>query len=297
MALEGGDQGILFAVTKSPDLILIGADLPVINGWQAINILKASTVTCNIPIIALISPTHQNEWQMALESSCDDYCLKPVALNHLLGKADRLLGHTLLPSTPMDTGDAGKTEAAPHLQRISEQLISSSKNAQKQESLLLGQTVGSPIIESKTDPKPLPNAPMVVYVEDNAADSQIMAEIVETAGYRYKNIADSLHTLPQLLEFKPQLIFLDLVMPVANGYELCAQIRRISAFKETPIVIVTNNNGIADRVRARIVGASGFLGKPIKEKRVLKVLNKYLHPSHHHETKTSHQQLVLDHLY
>ncbi|MEM6256587.1 MAG: response regulator [Cyanobacteria bacterium P01_D01_bin.156] len=294
VALEGGEQGILFAVTKSPDLILIGADLPVINGWQSINILKASTVTCDIPIIALISPTQQNEWQMALESGCDDYCLKPVALNHLLGKADRLLGHTLVPSTPMDTGDTGKTEAAPYLQRIPEQPLSRSKNTQKQESLPLEQTVNSPTSESKTA---LPNAPMVVYVEDNAADSQIMAEIIETAGYRYKNIADSLHTLPQLLEFKPQLIFLDLVMPVANGYELCAQIRRISAFKETPIVIVTNNNSIADRVRAKIVGASGFLGKPIKEKRVLKVLNRYLHPSHDYRTEADHQQLVLGHLY
>ena len=293
VALEGGEQGILFAVTKAPDLILIGADLPVINGWQAINILKASTVTRNIPIIALVSPTRQKEWQMALESGCNDYCLKPVALNHLLGKADRLLGYTLVPSTPVDTGDMGETEAVSYLQRIPEQLLSRSKNAQKQESLPLEQTANSPTFESKTA---LPNAPMVVYVEDNAADSQMMAEIVETAGYRYENIADSLHTLPQLLEFKPQLIFLDLVMPVANGYELCAQIRRMSAFKETPIVIVTNNIGIADRVRARIVGASGFLGKPIREKRVLKVVKKYLHPSRHYTTEAGHQQLILGHL-
>ncbi|MEM8805882.1 MAG: response regulator [Cyanobacteria bacterium P01_G01_bin.38] len=120
--------------------------------------------------------------------------------------------------------------------------------------------------------------PMVTYIDDNPADSQAMAQIIQAAGYQYTNIADPIQALLQLLELKPQLIFLDLVMPIANGYEVCAQIRRISAFKDTPIIIVTNNDGIADRVRAKVVGASGFLGKPIDQQRVLKVLKKYLKP-------------------
>ena len=103
-----------------------------------------------------------------------------------------------------------------------------------------------------------------------------MQKIVEDLGYKYNNIQDPLQALPILLELKPQLIFLDLVMPFANGYEVCAQIRRISAFEQTPIVIVTNNDGIADRFRAKVVGASGFLGKPIQQNKVSKVVDKYI---------------------
>ncbi|EKV03483.1 response regulator containing a CheY-like receiver domain and a GGDEF domain [Leptolyngbya sp. PCC 7375] len=124
--------------------------------------------------------------------------------------------------------------------------------------------------------KPSRNSSTVLYIDDSPADSQAMEQIVQTAGYRYVNIADPLQALPQLLEVKPELIFLDLVMPIANGYELCAQIRRISAFRDIPIVIVTNNDGISDRVRAKVVGASGFMGKPIRQARVLKVLKKYM---------------------
>ena len=132
----------------------------------------------------------------------------------------------------------------------------------------------------------------VLYIEDSSSDSQAMGQIIQSAGYRYVNIADPLQALPQLLELKPKLIFLDLVMPIANGYELCAQIRRISALQETPIVIVTNNDGIADRVRAKVVGASGFLGKPINQQRVLKVLKKHLQG--HGNTVTSiHPHLQL----
>ncbi|MBE9065812.1 response regulator [Leptolyngbya cf. ectocarpi LEGE 11479] len=123
------------------------------------------------------------------------------------------------------------------------------------------------------------NVSTILYIDDSPTDSQVMGQIVQTAGYRYMNIADPLQALPQLLEIKPKLIFLDLVMPVANGYELCAQIRRVSALRDIPIVIVTNNDGIADRVRAKVVGASGFMGKPIKQQRVLKVLKKYMQDS------------------
>ena len=120
------------------------------------------------------------------------------------------------------------------------------------------------------------DAAQIVYIDDNPADSRTMQKIVEDLGYKYNTIQDPLQALPILLELKPHLIFLDLVMPFANGYEVCAQIRRISAFEQTPIVIVTSNNGIADRVRAKVVGASGFLGKPIQQKKVFKVIDKYV---------------------
>ena len=121
--------------------------------------------------------------------------------------------------------------------------------------------------------------PAVVYIDDSPADSRIMSTILQSAGYRYLNILDPLQALPKLIEIKPDIIFLDLVMPIANGYEVCAQIRRISALKEIPVVIVTNNDGIADRVRAKVVGASGFMGKPIQKEKVLKVIRKYLNVS------------------
>ena len=61
-------------------------------------------------------------------------------------------------------------------------------------------------------------------------------------------------------------------MPVVNGYELCAQIRRMAEFKETPIVMVGSESSIPERMRAKMVGASEFLNKPIKPKNVLKTL-------------------------
>ncbi len=118
----------------------------------------------------------------------------------------------------------------------------------------------------------IPKDARIVYVDNNLADSQKMATIIKSAGYRYTNIADPLEVLKKLVKLKPKAIFLNLMMPVVNGYELCAQIRRISDFKETPIVMVADGHSITDRVRAKMVGASEVLSKPIKPKNVLKTL-------------------------
>ncbi len=119
-------------------------------------------------------------------------------------------------------------------------------------------------------------APLVACIDDNKNDSQIMNRILTQADYQFINIQDPVKALLVLLEHKPDLIFLDLVMPIVNGYEICSQIRRISVFKDTPVIILTNNDRIVDRVRAKVVGASGFLGKPIKQEKVLKIVRKHL---------------------
>jgi len=116
------------------------------------------------------------------------------------------------------------------------------------------------------------SAPLVAYIDDSQLDSLMMGNIISQAGYRYLTIQNSLEALPLLLEHKPDLIFLDLVMPIANGYEICSQIRRVSAFKNTPVVILTSNDKIVDRLRAKIVGATSFLPKPITPEKVISLL-------------------------
>ncbi|MGA1622442.1 MAG: response regulator, partial [Synechocystis sp.] len=60
-------------------------------------------------------------------------------------------------------------------------------------------------------------------------------------------------------------------------YEICGQLRKLSIFKNTPIVILTGNDGIVDRVRAKMVGSSDFLSKPVNPDTVLQTIKKHLH--------------------
>ncbi len=117
---------------------------------------------------------------------------------------------------------------------------------------------------------------MVICIDDSPHICESMAALVNQAGYNIICIQDSTQALTQLLEHKPQLIFLDLIMPVANGYEICSQIRRIAAFKDIPIIILTGSDGIIDRVRAKVVGATDFVSKPIDPDKIRAILNRYV---------------------
>jgi two-component system, chemotaxis family, response regulator PixG len=127
-------------------------------------------------------------------------------------------------------------------------------------------------------PKPAPSK-LVICIDDNPQVCESMRLLVTDAGYRFIAIQDATQALPRLLENKPDLIFLDLIMPKINGYEICGQIRRISAFAQTPIVILTGKDGLLDRVRSKVVGASEFICKPITKSAIEASLNKYLSTS------------------
>jgi len=89
-------------------------------------------------------------------------------------------------------------------------------------------------------------------------------------------INDPVKALMQILRSKPDLILLDVEMPNLDGYELCSLLRRHSAFKNTPIVMVTGRTGFIDRAKAKMVRSSGYLTKPFTQSELLKIVFKHI---------------------
>lgn len=91
---EDGRQGVELAKKERPDLILMDLSLPVMDGWEAIRILKASEETRAIPVIALTAHAMASDEEKAYESGCDDFDTKPVEMDRLLGKIKAALDRT-----------------------------------------------------------------------------------------------------------------------------------------------------------------------------------------------------------
>ncbi|MEB3338011.1 MAG: response regulator [Leptolyngbyaceae bacterium] len=137
-------------------------------------------------------------------------------------------------------------------------------------------TAVTPIIPTALAVPEVPKGPLIACVDDSPLVCQTMEKIMVAGGYQFLGVQDPLRAIATLLSRRPDLIFLDLVMPNTNGYEICAQLRKVSLFKTTPIVILTGNDGVLDRVRAKLVGSTDFLGKPVDADTVLTTVHKYL---------------------
>jgi two-component system cell cycle response regulator DivK len=87
-----GEQGVAIAAKEQPDLILMDLSLPVLDGWQATQRLKAMPETRSIPVLALSAHAMSGDREKALASGCDDFDTKPVEMPRLLQKLKTLLG-------------------------------------------------------------------------------------------------------------------------------------------------------------------------------------------------------------
>ncbi len=116
----------------------------------------------------------------------------------------------------------------------------------------------------------------IVCVDDSPTILQEIRYFLDDENFSVFTVNDPVKALMQIVRHKPDLILLDVRMANIDGYELCRLLRNHSLFKQTPIIMVTGNTGIIDRVKARIVGASSYLTKPFTKSDLLKIIFKYL---------------------
>lgn len=130
------------------------------------------------------------------------------------------------------------------------------------------------LLEFKKAPEDI--KPIIACIDDSPQVGYIMERIITQAGYEFLGIQEAIKAIPSLISNIPDMIFLDIGMPILNGYEICSQIQRVSKLQGVPIVMLTGNDGIVDRVRAKLVGADDFVAKPIETEVIIKTIQKFI---------------------
>src|SRR3546814_7950082 len=97
-------------------------------------------------------------------------------------------------------------------------------------------------------------------------DSQTIRRTAETLlareGYEVVTAQDGFEALSKISDHKPDVIFIDIMMPRLDGYQACALIKNNPAFRNTPVIMLSSKAGLFDRARGRIVGSDEYLTKP-----------------------------------
>ena len=102
----------------------------------------------------------------------------------------------------------------------------------------------------------------VLVCDDSATDLTNIKQIVEAAGCLSIMASSGAEALEKAKKEKPDLIFLDIIMPEMDGFEACRKLHDDPNTKDIPVIFVTSKHQKADRVWAQMQGASDFISKP-----------------------------------
>jgi two-component system cell cycle response regulator len=108
--------------------------------------------------------------------------------------------------------------------------------------------------------------PYVLVVDDNRITTKLLRRYLEANGFEAAEAYDGIECLEKVAQRIPDAIVLDVMMPRMDGYETVKRLRENETTAQTPVVIVTALNDVANQLRAIESGADDFLSKPIEEK-------------------------------
>lgn len=115
-----------------------------------------------------------------------------------------------------------------------------------------------------------------ILVVDDSGTIRRSAELFLTqAGHQVTLAEDGFDALAKLADGNPDLIFCDILMPKLDGYQTCALVKKNTRFHATPVIMLSSKDGLFDRARAAVVGASAFMTKPFSEGGLLQMVSRY----------------------
>ena len=115
----------------------------------------------------------------------------------------------------------------------------------------------------------------ILVVDDTDWNRDLLVQLLEE-DYTVLQAVDGDQGVKMTQEEKPDLIFMDLGMPVMDGWEATRRIKANAALKQIPIIAVTSHAMVGDEIEARKAGCDDYLPKPIDEDLLLQKIRKFL---------------------
>ena len=116
----------------------------------------------------------------------------------------------------------------------------------------------------------------VMVIDDSKTIRRTAETLLKKEGCNVITATDGFEALAKIADEKPDIIFVDIMMPRLDGYQTCALIKNNQVFKETPVVMLSSKDGLFDRARGRIVGSDQYLTKPFTKDELLGAIREHV---------------------
>jgi twitching motility two-component system response regulator PilG len=115
----------------------------------------------------------------------------------------------------------------------------------------------------------------VMVIDDSKTIRRTAENLLKKEGCDVVTAVDGFEALSKIAENKPDIIFVDIMMPRLDGYQTCALIKNNTTFKDTPVIMLSSKDSIFDRARGRIVGSTEYLTKPFTKEDLIGAIQEY----------------------
>jgi twitching motility two-component system response regulator PilG len=116
----------------------------------------------------------------------------------------------------------------------------------------------------------------VMVIDDSKTIRRSAETLLKKVGCEVVTAIDGFQALAKITEHKPDIIFVDIMMPRLDGYQTCALIKNNQAFKATPVIMLSSKDSIFDRARGRIVGSEKYLTKPFSKEDLISAITTHV---------------------
>jgi twitching motility two-component system response regulator PilG len=116
----------------------------------------------------------------------------------------------------------------------------------------------------------------VMVIDDSKTIRRTAETLLTKAGCVVITATDGFDALAKIADTRPNIIFVDIMMPRLDGYQTCALIKNNSEFKKTPVIMLSSKDGLFDKAKGRIVGSDQYLTKPFSKTELLNAIQPYL---------------------
>lgn len=118
----------------------------------------------------------------------------------------------------------------------------------------------------------MPDSIKILIVDDSKTIRRTAENLLKKQNFQVESAEDGFDALPKMVHYQPDLIFVDIMMPRLDGYQTCSIIKNNPQFKNTPIVMLSSKDGLFDKAKGKIVGATEYVTKPFSRDDLLKVI-------------------------
>jgi twitching motility two-component system response regulator PilG len=115
----------------------------------------------------------------------------------------------------------------------------------------------------------------IMVIDDSKTIRRTAETLLKKEGFEVIVATDGFEALSMVADHKPDLIFLDIMMPRLDGYQTCALIKHHRVFRHTPVVMLSSKDGLFDRARGRVVGSDHYITKPFTREELLGAIEQH----------------------